>query len=101
MNELADAFIALPGGVGTLEELFEVFTWAQLGIHRKPCGLLNAEAYYAPLTRFLDDMVAAQFLRPDQRALLEVADTAEALLDALAAPHPGRAERAWLGPEQT
>ena len=101
MNDFADAFIALPGGVGTLEELFEVFTWAQLGIHHKPCGLLNADGYYTPLIRFLDDMVAAEFLRPDQRALLEVADEPAAMLDALATCHPAPAERSWIQPSQT
>ena len=57
MAELSDAFIALPGGLGTLEELFEVLTWAQLGIHRKPCGLLNVDGFYAPLKQFLDQAV--------------------------------------------
>ena len=101
MNDYADAFIALPGGVGTLEELFEMFTWAQLGIHHKPCGLLNADGYYDPLIRFLDDMVAAQFLRPDQRDLLEMADSPEALLERLEAAHPAPAGPTWIGPGQT
>lgn len=101
MNDYADAFIALPGGVGTLEELFEVFTWAQLGIHHKPCGLLNAGGYYDALIRFLQEMVDAEFLRPDQRALLEVADTPEALLERLTAAHPAPAGPSWIGPEQT
>ncbi|HKJ71746.1 MAG TPA: TIGR00730 family Rossman fold protein [Gammaproteobacteria bacterium] len=101
MNDLADAFIALPGGVGTLEELFEMFTWAQLGIHHKPCGLLNAGGYYDPLIRFLDDMVAAEFLRPDQRALLEVAGEPAGLLDVLAGSRPQPPERPWIRSWQT
>jgi hypothetical protein len=101
MNDFADAFIALPGGVGTLEELFEMFTWAQLGIHHKPCGLLNAGGYFDPLIRFLEDMVAAGFLRPDQRALLEVADRPEPLLEALAGAHPAPASRSWIDASQT
>jgi hypothetical protein len=101
MAELADAFIALPGGVGTLEELFEVFTWAQLGIHHKPCGLLNTDGYYDALIRFLEEMVAEGFLRPDQRALLEMDPDPEGLLMALAACHPAPAGGTWLTPEQT
>jgi len=101
MADYADAFIALPGGVGTLEELFEVFTWAQLGIHHKPCGLLNIDGYYDPLIRFLDDMVGAEFLRPDQRALLEVADDPADLLDALAACHPAATGQGWIDASQT
>ncbi|MEF8793456.1 TIGR00730 family Rossman fold protein [Thiohalorhabdus sp.] len=100
MNDYADAFVALPGGVGTLEELFEVFTWAQLGIHHKPCGLLNTDGYYDPLNRFLEDMVGAGFLRPDQRALLEVAEEPAALLEALAGPHPGPTGGPRLTPDE-
>lgn len=70
MSDRADAFIALPGGVGTLEELFEVLTWTQLGIHDKPVGLLDVADYYRPLLGFLDDSVAAGFVRPAHRALL-------------------------------
>jgi hypothetical protein len=101
MAELADAFIALPGGIGTLEELFEIFTWAQLGIHAKPFGLLNAAGYYDALTAFLDTTVAEGFMRADQRALLEVAADPEALLGSLEAYHPLPAGRRWLGPEET
>ena len=63
MTELSDAFIALPGGAGTLEELFEVYTWAQLGLHSKPCGLLDVEDYYSGLAAFLDHAVRERFLR--------------------------------------
>jgi uncharacterized protein (TIGR00730 family) len=81
MAELSDAFIALPGGIGTFEELFEIYTWAQLGLHRKPLGLLDVAGYYEPLTAMLDHAVTQQFLRPETRALLAVDDTLKALLD--------------------
>lgn len=70
MVEMSDAFLALPGGIGTLEELFEVWTWAQLGAHRKPCGLLNVAGYFTPLAAFLDTLVPQGFLREDHRAML-------------------------------
>jgi uncharacterized protein (TIGR00730 family) len=85
MAELADGFVAMPGGIGTLEELFETWTWAQLGLHRKPCGLLDVAGYYAPLIAFLDSSVAQGFVRPVHRAMLVVAAEAEGLLDAFAA----------------
>ena len=85
MAELADAFLALPGGLGTLEELFEVWTWTQLGFHAKPCGLLDVEGYYASLVAFLARSVAEGFLRPEHRAALLVGTDAGALLDGLAA----------------
>jgi uncharacterized protein (TIGR00730 family) len=81
MNELADAFIALPGGIGTFEELFEVYTWAYLGLHRKPLGLLNVAGYYEPLAAFLDHAVRERFLREETRAMLAVDDTLDALLE--------------------
>lgn len=80
MAELSDGFIALPGGIGTLEELFEVWTWAQLGLHHKPCGLLNVEGYYDALALFLDHAVAEEFVRGPQRAMLIVDDDPEGLL---------------------
>ena len=79
--DAADAFIALPGGIGTLEELFEVFTWAQLGLHRKPLGLLDVAGYYAPLEAMLDHAVAERFLRPETRSMLVRDDSLEALLE--------------------
>ena len=85
MVQLADGFVALPGGIGTLEELFETWTWAQLGLHRKPCGLLDVGGYYAPLIRFLDSSVEQGFVRPLHRAMLVVASQAEALFEAFAA----------------
>lgn len=84
MAELADGFIALPGGMGTLEELCEVLTWAQLGFHTKPCGLLDVDGYYAQLRAFLDHTVAEGFIVPGQRGmLLSEADPA-VLLDRFA-----------------
>ena len=81
MVELADAFIALPGGIGTLEELFEVYTWAQLGIHAKPLALLDVAGYYEPLSAFLDHAVTQRFLRVETRAMLSIADSLDAVLE--------------------
>jgi uncharacterized protein (TIGR00730 family) len=72
MAALSDAFVALPGGIGTFEELFEVWTWAQLGLHQKPCALLDVAGFYGKLTGFLDDVVQEGFLRPAHRDLLIV-----------------------------
>lgn len=80
MADLSDGFIALPGGLGTLEEFFEVLTWAQLGMHTKPCGLLNVGGYYDRLIAFLDHAQAEQFVRERQRSLLLVAETPSELL---------------------
>jgi uncharacterized protein (TIGR00730 family) len=85
MADLADAFLALPGGIGTLDEWFEAWTWAQLGIHDKPLGLLNVGGYFDPLLAFLDRMVAERFLKPRHRALPLVDTDVEPLLDRLAA----------------
>lgn len=90
MAELADAFVALPGGMGTLEETAEILTWAQLGLHHKPCGLLDVEGYWAPLVAFLDRAVRERFLRPEDRELLLVEQDPEALLDRLAARAAGQ-----------
>jgi uncharacterized protein (TIGR00730 family) len=72
MAELADGFIAFPGGIGTLEEFCEVLTWAQLGMHRKPCGLLNIECFFDQLLGFLDHAVASRFFRPEHRDMILV-----------------------------
>lgn len=72
MGELSDAFMALPGGIGTMDELFEAWTWTQLDLHRKPCGLLNFQGYYDALVEFIDRSVAEGFLRPRHRAALLV-----------------------------
>jgi uncharacterized protein (TIGR00730 family) len=84
MAELADGFVALPGGLGTLDELFETLTWAQLGLHHRPCGLLDTGGYYRPLLAFLDRAVEAGFLRAQHRGLLLVDEDPERLLDRLA-----------------
>ena len=84
MAELADAFVALPGGVGTLEELFEVYTWNQLGLHAKPLGLFNVRGYFDGLARFLDHAVAERFVTPQHRAMLLVREDLDELLDGLA-----------------
>lgn len=81
MADLADGFIALPGGLGTLEELFETLTWAQLRFHNKPCGLLNSNAYYSKLLEFLDHSVDEQFIKPPHRALLLSAETPASLVE--------------------
>jgi uncharacterized protein (TIGR00730 family) len=83
MAELSDCFIALPGGVGTLEETFEAWTWTQLGLHAKPCALLDVDGYYAQLQAFLDGAVTERFVRSEHRSMLLVDDDAERLLDAL------------------
>jgi uncharacterized protein (TIGR00730 family) len=82
MADLADAFIALPGGIGTLDELAEVLTWAQLGLHSKPIGLLELGGYFGPLLAFLDGAVSAGFLQPMHRAMLLVDDDPRRLLAA-------------------
>jgi uncharacterized protein (TIGR00730 family) len=94
MAELADAFVALPGGFGTLEEICEVLTWAQLGLHRKPCGLLNTDGFYDSLLAFLDHAAAEQFIRAQHRGMFVVEKDPERLLDLLAnAPLPEPDER--------
>lgn len=80
MAELGDAFVALPGGMGTLEEFFEVLTWAQLGMHHKPCGLLNVRGYYSKLNDFLDYAVAQRFVKAEHRSMVLIAETPDALL---------------------
>ena len=84
MAELADAFVALPGGFGTLEEIFEALTWTQVGLHAKPCGLLNVAGYYDALAAFLDRTVADGFVAARNRDHLVVDDDPDALLDELA-----------------
>jgi uncharacterized protein (TIGR00730 family) len=84
MAELADGFIALPGGWGTLEELFEVLTWAQLGLHQKPCGVLNVAGYFDGLLAFLDQSVAEGFVKSENRGRVVVAEEAGSLLDGFA-----------------
>ena len=93
MAELADAFVALPGGIGTLEELFEIWTWGQLGLHRKPCGLLDLDGYYAQLLAFLGHAEASGFIGADTMRLLVVERDPERLLAELASRHVPPAPR--------
>jgi uncharacterized protein (TIGR00730 family) len=95
MAERSDGFIALPGGIGTLEELFEVWTWAQLGFQHKPCGLLNVSGYYDGLIQFLDHAVTEGFLMPTHRQIASVETDPDALLDRLASYQPPDVEK-WL-----
>jgi uncharacterized protein (TIGR00730 family) len=99
MADLADAFVALPGGIGTLEEIIEVFTWSQLGLHRKPCALLDTDGYWAPLIGALDGMVEAGFLRQEHRDLLVVAGEPEELLERFAVWSPPTVEK-WIDREE-
>jgi uncharacterized protein (TIGR00730 family) len=101
MAALADGFVALPGGLGTIEELLEILTWAQLGIHAKPVGLLNADGYWDRLVDMLAHAVQEGFVRPPDARLLLVSDSAADLLDRFAAWQPPPARRAWLTPSQT
>lgn len=80
MAAISDGFVALPGGLGTLEELFEVLTWAQLGLHGKPCGLLNVRGYFDGLLSYVDHSIAEGFVRPESRQLLLVSTQSDALL---------------------
>ena len=100
MADLADGFIALPGGIGTLEEFCEILTWAQLGVHAKPCGLLDIADYYAPLIAFFDRMVAARFLRAEDRARVIVARDPATLLDRFADYSAPPADK-WLDRART
>ena len=95
MAELADAFIALPGGIGTLDELFEIWTWGQLAFHKKPIGLLVVGGFYAPLLQFLDGQVEHGFLRAEHRAMLQVATDCEELFMLLSSYHSQNSEK-WL-----
>jgi len=100
MAGLSDGFIALPGGIGTFEELFEIWTWAQLGMHAKPVGLLNVAGYYDALITFLDHAAQQQFMKPAQRKLLMVESDPAALLDQFAR-HKALVGQKWLAAEQT
>jgi uncharacterized protein (TIGR00730 family) len=100
MAELSDGFIALPGGIGTFEELFEIWTWSQLGQHRKPCGLLNVAGFYDRLVEFLDGVVAEGFLKEDHRRTLLTDTDAGRLLDAFADYEPPTGGK-WLELETT
>jgi uncharacterized protein (TIGR00730 family) len=94
-EELSDGFVALPGGLGTYEELFEILTWGQLGLHTKPVGLLDVDDFYAPLHVFLNHAVEQRFVRPEHRSMLMIDDNAERLLDRMEAWEPPTVEK-WL-----
>ena len=98
MADLSDAFIALPGGFGTLEEFCEVVTWSQLGLHAKPCGILNVWEYYSPLLAMFDHAVEERFLKPQNRALVLARASPAELLRALEQWRPLRVEK-WLDRE--
>jgi uncharacterized protein (TIGR00730 family) len=101
MAELADAFVALPGGIGTLEELFEVYTWAQLGLHRKPCALLNVEGYYDGVADFLSHAVRERFLRQETREMLLVESEPSELIERLQSFQPDSVLPKWIDREET
>jgi uncharacterized protein (TIGR00730 family) len=98
MADLSDAFVAMPGGFGTLEEFCEVVTWTQLGLHAKPCGILNVLDFYTPLLAMFDHAVEEQFLKPENRALVLAGESSADLLQALEQWRPVRVEK-WLSRE--
>lgn len=95
MEQLSDGFIAMPGGLGTLEELFEILTWGQLGFHSKPCGLLNTRGYFNQLCAFLDHSVEEGFVKHEHRNSLLIADRAEVLLDKMVEWRAPKGEK-WI-----
>lgn len=100
MAELSDAFVALPGGMGTLEELSEVLTWGQLGLHERPCGLLDVGGYYRPLIAFFDAAVEEGFLRPEHRGMVHVEGDVARLLERFEAYRAPRLEK-WIDRESS
>lgn len=100
MAELADGFIALPGGFGTLDEFCEILTWAQLGLHGKPCGLLNVEGYFDPLLALFDRAAEDRFLHPKHRSMLIIADDPEMLLERMSGYRAPEVEK-WLNRDDT
>ena len=98
MADLSDGFVAMPGGYGTLEEFCEIVTWAQLGLHAKPCGILNVLGYYSPLLAMFDHAVQERFLKPENRGLVLARESAAELLRALGEWRPVRVEK-WLDRE--
>jgi len=99
MYDRSDAFVALPGGLGTLDELAEVATWSQLGIHRKPLLLLDVGGFWRPLIQLLDTMVAAGLLKPQNRELVDVASSSRGALDQLRAAEPTYVAK-WIDPQE-
>ena len=96
MADISDGFIALPGGLGTIEELFEVLTWSQLGFHKKPCALLNVKQYYDSLSLFLDHAVEQEFIKDVHREMLLVEEEPGKLLEIMAAYSPPVVDK-WIG----
>jgi uncharacterized protein (TIGR00730 family) len=96
MHDLSDAFIAMPGGFGTLDELFEALTWAQLGMHAKPVGLLDVDGFWQPLRALVDRQVSELFVRPHHAGMLLCADAPQTLLDQFAAYQPPDVPK-WIG----
>ena len=100
MAEYADGFIALPGGWGTIEEIFEALTWAQLGFHRKPCGLLNAGGYYNHLYAFLEHTIEQQFVKPENRQMLIIKPDANSMLESFSSYRPPEVKK-WVLKSET
>ena len=100
MAELSDGFIALPGGWGTIEEIFEMLTWAQLGHHQKPCGLLNVESYYDELSAFLEKAIKEKFVREEFRPMMIMDVSPASLIDRFSGYKAPRVKK-WIGPEET
>ena len=100
MASSSDGFITLPGGLGTMEELFEIWTWTQIGVHSKPCGLLNVDGYYDGLLAFLENTVERGFVRPSHRDVLLVDNDAERLVDKVLA-HKPRVHEHWMSKDQS
>jgi len=100
MADLCDAVIALPGGFGTFDELFEILTWAQLGMHQKPVGLLNTVRFYDPLVAFVDHVIAEGFVPPEHRGLIVVDDHVGGLLDAMERHIPPPPAKKWIDKDE-
>ena len=100
MADISDGFIALPGGWGTIEEIFEVLTWAQLGHHHKPCGLLNVDSYYDELAIFLEKAIENKFVKEEFRPMMMMDESPASLLDRFASYRAPRVKK-WIGPEET
>jgi uncharacterized protein (TIGR00730 family) len=100
MSELSDGFIALPGGWGTCEEFFEVLTWSQLGLHQKPCGLLNVDGYFDRLLSFVEHSMDEGFVKREYRTMISVAETPVVLLDSFVSYEPAAVEK-WIDREAT